>query len=128
MNMVLHHIGIACEDIGPALADIRLTHDVLEESGIIHDPAQDANLCLVRTGNGVTFELISGPQVQRFVKNRTTYYHVCYAVNDLDRALGQFTTGGSVICSPPKPAALFGGQRVAFVMTVFGLVELLGSA
>ena len=128
MSMVLHHIGIACKDIQIALEDMRRTHDVVGTSDIVYDSLQDAHLCMVHTRNGVTYELISGGQVERLVKKQITYYHVCYAVADLDRSLAEFTANGAILCSPPKPAELFNGRRVAFVLTGFGMVELLEEA
>ena len=126
--MLLHHIGIACEDLPAALEEIRRTHDVTSHSEVIFDPLQGAHLCMIHTANGADFELISGPQVDRLVKNRVTYYHVCYQVPKLESAIERMIAGGAIVVSPPKPAVLFDGRRVAFLLTGFGLVELLEDA
>jgi|SRR5215471_9400416 len=123
--MDFHHIGIACHDIAQTLNSIRRFHNVSQESAIIHDPHQDADVCLVSLAGGPVLELVTGPQVAGLIKNHITYYHVCYVVDDLEQSIAEASKSEAVLCSPPKPAPLFQGRRVAFLFTPAGMVELL---
>ena len=125
MEMQFHHIGIACSDIASALSSLSSLYEVTSHTPVIYDSLQDAQLCLIRTNNGLTFELVSGGQAIGFIKKHMAYYHVCYTVTDLDAAIEQLTTSGAMLFVPPKPAILFDGRRVAFLMTNIGMMELL---
>ena len=55
-------------------------------------------------------------------------YHLCYTTMDLDHTLDRIEQSGlrPFEVSPPKPAVLFGGERVSFYMILgLGLIELI---
>jgi len=102
-----------------------LTHKGTKRTPTVYDELQQASLCLVTTAEGVTFELVSGKYTAGFVKKGIAYYHVCYSVPDLERTIDELAGAGAMLFVPPKPAVLFGGRRVAFLMTRIGMIELL---
>lgn len=120
-----HHIGIACADIDAATRFVQQAFHIVSDSGTIFDPEQRANVRLFNEGQPGAVELVSGPVVASFVRRRISYYHVCYTTEDLEATLAESKRVGAMVLSPPKPAVLFGGRRVAFVHTPFGLVEFL---
>ena len=123
--MQIHHIGIACADIEKAFVALTLTHKGTKRTQTVYDELQQASLCLVTTAEGVTFELVSGKCTAGLVKKGITYYHVCYSVPDLERSINELARVGAMLFVPPKPAVLFGGRRVAFLITTVGMTELL---
>lgn len=124
--MKLHHIGIATKSIPKTLEYLKKKFDVVEESDTVYDPNQDAELLMLTMSDGHMIELISGAVVETFVKKRQYLYHLCYSVDSIDSAIENHFSG-DVVLSEPKPAVLFGGKRVVFIMTKIGLVELLES-
>lgn len=129
LGYVLHHIGVACRDIEEAAEYMKCTHSVLDDSGTVYDPEQGAYVRLFKVDDdGAAIELVSGPAVASVVRRGQSYYHVCYAVPDIREAIAKAKRAGAVEVSPPKPAILFGGRRVAFVYTAIGLVEFLESS
>ena len=126
-----HHIGIACADIGLCKNFIKSLTDVADESEIIFDENQNASLCLLTLRSGVRLELVSGPMVADLVKKGITYYHTCYSVPDIEKAISLLKkplpggTGGVTTISEIKPGKLFNGQRAVFLYTPIGIVELL---
>ena len=122
--MKIHHIGIVCKNIEKSVADYKKYFNVVEESITVYDAQQKANLCMLKTDTGLDVEFISGEQVAHMAKG-ITYYHVCYLVENLEEAINDFLNNGAVIVSEPKPAILFGGKRVAFLLIRSGLIELL---
>ena len=123
--MKIHHVGIVCKKIEKAIRDYKSLYNVTEQSEIVYDELQKANLCLLKTDTGLDVEFICGEQVANLLKARITYYHLCYTVENLEAEILRFEENGSLVVSDPKPAILFGGKRVAFLMTSTGLVELL---
>lgn len=123
--MILHHIGIACDDIEKMLVFIKGVYNVISVSEIVYDQKQDANVCMVHIDGGQAIELVSGKQVANILKNKISLYHVCYEVKDLAETLDKFVKNGSMIISRPKEAVLFGNRKVAFVFSPAGITEFI---
>ena len=123
--MNFHHIGVACKSIENEIETIKKIHSISSISDIVYDIEQDANLCLIKTNNGINIELISGGIVRNILKKRIQYYHICFEVNDLINEINRFVSCGAIVISEPKKAILFNNLKVAFLYTSYGLVELL---
>jgi methylmalonyl-CoA/ethylmalonyl-CoA epimerase len=123
----VHHIGIACRDL---MAVRDWVHDIFSvtlDSGVVHDPLQDADLCLLSIENDFALELVSGRVVEGMLRRRSSYYHLCYEVDEITETISSLQTGGCRLISGPVPAVLFGGRPVAFLLSPLGLLELLGA-
>lgn len=123
--MKIHHIGIACKNINKAIKAYSSMYNVVGVSEIVHDDLQNADLCILKTDNGLDVEFISGEQVASLLKSRINYYHLCYSTECIEQEIARFEEKGCVVVSDLKPAILFGGKRVAFLMTPTGLIELV---
>lgn len=120
------HIGIACEDILLCKNFIKSAMDVVSESETIFDENQNAFLCLLTLRGGVELELISGPVVANIVKKGVTYYHTCYGVPNIEKAIAVLKSEHkATVISEIKPGKLFNGRRAVFLYTPIGIIELL---
>ncbi len=122
--MKFHHTGIACKSIPETLEYVKKHFDVEKVSDTVFDPLQNAELCMITMTDGYQIELISGEVVKTFLKRNQLLYHICYSVEDIDKAIAEFKED-SLVLSEPKEAVLFGGERVVFIMTAVGLIELV---
>jgi methylmalonyl-CoA/ethylmalonyl-CoA epimerase len=122
-----HHVGIACRSIEPVRRWVHDTHDVISDSGVVHDPLQRADLCLLSLNGSLAIELVSGEAVLGLLKRAQSYYHMCYEVDDIDAAARTLTASRCRLIREPAPAVLFDGRRVCFALGPAGLVELLES-
>ena|SRR5579871_2604074 len=123
--MHFHHVGIACRNIEEEARNIAAIHEVREQSPLVFDPAQNAELMLLTLADGTRLELVAGPQVETFLKKKITYYHLCFEVSDIHAAIENLLQTGAILLSPPKPALLFDGREVAFLQVSYGMIELL---
>lgn len=123
--MKLHHLGIACRDIPDTLAELRRILPVTGHSETVHDPAQNADLCMVEVRDSAPVELIAGPMVEKIVRKGISLYHTCWEVPDIDAALAGYPPESVTVISESREAVLFGGRRVIFLSTPLGLLELL---
>jgi len=123
--MTFHHVGIACKDILRELQKIRKIHTITEQSDIVFDPLQEVSLCLITLEDGFRMELVSGKTVERYTRQGTTSYHLCYETDDIVADISKLTANGAILASPLKPAILFGGKQVAFLLVSYGLIELV---
>lgn len=120
------HVGVACEDITLCKDLIQRTMDVETVSKTVFDERQNASVCLLTLRGGVTLELISGPVVANILKKGMTYYHTCYGVADLEKAISFLKTEyNATVISEIKPGKIFNGRRVVFLYTPIGIIELL---
>ena len=119
--MKFHHIGIATNDIEKSLNFLKNQFKIVSISKKIFDEKQNAYLMLVKTED-MTYELVSGEMVKNLIKKNITYYHICYEVKNLEKAIKQID---GILVSPPKEAILFNNRKVAFLITPLGLIELL---
>lgn len=120
-----HHVGIACNDIEAAALYVNRAYHVRTDTGTVYDPIQDAYVRLFNEGTPGAIELVAGPAVATLLKRNTSYYHICYATPDIELTIQRAAAAGAMCVSPPQPAILFGGRRVAFVYTMLGLVEFV---
>lgn len=120
--MRFHHIGIATKNIDKTLKWVIDTYDVIEVSEKVYDPNQNAYLVMIKTKD-INIELVSGEVVEKFIAKNITYYHICYEVIDIEKAIKEFKN--SFVISKPKKAILFNNRKVAFLLTPIGIVELL---
>ncbi len=123
--MKIHHIGIVCKNIEKAVREYGKLFEIVEQSPVVYDDLQRAQLCMVKTNTGLDVEFISGEQVEGLLKQKVSYYHLCYSVSDIENEISRFEGNGALTISAPKPAVLFGGKRVAFMLTKSGLIEFV---
>jgi len=123
--MQLHHIGVACRDIGEEIAQLSRVHDIVSQTPVVNDPEQDAQLVLLTLSDGTRIELVAGPQVETLVKKNIGLYHLCFEVPDIEAEIDRLVGEGARLITPPKPAVLFDGRMVAFLYVAYGMIELL---
>lgn len=123
--MIFHHVGIACKNISQELQKIKKIHLVIDETEIVYDKLQDANLCMITIEGGFKMEFVSGKPVYDFVKKGIRNYHLCYECEDINSEIEQLIANGAILVSTTKPAILFGGKLVAFLFVSYGLIELV---
>ncbi len=123
--MKFHHIGIATKDIESLIKKLTKQLDIKKVSEIIYDSNQEANLCMLTTGDDLKIELISGKVVQNLVKKRQFLYHTCYLVKNIEQKIEELVSEGALLVREPREAVLFNNRKVAFLMWDLGLIEIL---
>ncbi|GAA6323873.1 VOC family protein [Fusobacterium ulcerans] len=123
--MKFHHIGICCKNIKEEIENIKKIHQVKSVSEVIYDKKQEAELCILEIENGLKMELISGKQVENLLKKRITYYHICYEVENITEDKEKLIKNGAFLLSGEKEAVLFSNRKVCFLMTSYGMIELV---
>lgn len=133
MNLKLHHIGIAVEDIARAAEDHRRRLGCEPVGGVVHDPVQTALIQFLRVPGGSTLiELVApdGPKskLAAAVKKGGGINHLCYSTDDIEAACRSLAEDGMVVFQDPTPAVAFSGRRIAWLMgEAWYLTELVES-
>ena len=123
-----HHVGVAVPDIRAAAEQFSTLFGAVPESEIFHDPSQGVRGQFFRLGD-LRLELLE-PAAQpspldSLLKRGIALYQICHEVEDLDAELVRLRKAGATVLSEPKPAVAFDDRRVAFVMSLGLVVELL---
>ena len=132
-SLSFHHIGLLTGQ--PELAINRLRQLGYLPGETVFDPEQEVLLCMcVGANNELPIELVTptpnNQSLSRLLKRRDDYmYHICFTTSNIKEGITALSIGKSdciAEITPPKPAVLFGGRRVAFyVVPGLGLIELL---
>jgi methylmalonyl-CoA/ethylmalonyl-CoA epimerase len=123
--MKFHHVGIACKNIEEETQHVSAIHGIIKKSPVVFDKEQNAELILLTLADGTHLELISGKQVETFLKKNITYYHLCFEVDDIHSEIERLLKENAIMISAPKPAPLFDNREVAFLHVSYGIIELL---
>jgi len=97
------------------------------DSKLIKDAVQGVRVSFVHPADPASpaIELIepSGPcsHLEPFLARGGGLHHLCFEVPDLEEALSAVRDQNKLV-KPPCPAVAFGGRRIAWVCTRFGLL------
>lgn len=128
-ELVFHHMGIACRDIGK-------TREFYVGMGyvpadVVDDPLQHVKVCFLEKEGAPRIELLApldeqSPVLRSLESSGVSPYHICYQVNDLDEAINGLRQQRFLLVSGPVPACAMGDRRIAFLYQKHtGLIELV---
>ena len=120
--MKLHHIGIASDDIDSAIQRHRALFNLHPITEVVKDPVQKVLAVLLSAPEApVPIEIVApltdDSPLANILKKGIRIYHLCYLVEDIEKALEYARKQNSVIVSKPSPAKLYNGRRIAFIYT-----------
>ncbi len=132
-GLTFHHLGLAVPN--STAASLFLTAQGYLSTATVFDPLQSADLAMWRHPTAPDVEVIcpSPPGEGAVatilaVRPDGLVYHLCYTTQDLDDSLDRLEQAGLrafEVCAP-KPAVLFGGERVSFYVVLgWGLIEII---
>lgn len=105
----------------------------LHVSEQIADPIQQVKVCFAEMPGGAVIELVEpltdkSPVNKIINSQRGGLYHLCYEVDDLDKAIAEFREKRCLPLGKPVPAVAFDGRRIVFLFTPNrDLIELVES-
>ncbi len=126
-NSTLHHIGFAFQSISRVLDGFGASMSAHSNGEIIHDPLQNVRVTFLKSSSSEPLlELVEpagpGSPVSKFVEQGGGLHHLCYEVGVLEEQLAFARLQGGVVVKRPLPAVAFGGRRIAWVLTKYGLL------
>jgi methylmalonyl-CoA/ethylmalonyl-CoA epimerase len=125
-----HHIGVASRDLDVA-ERMYAPFGYRRERPDFFDPLQGVHGRFI-VGGGPRLELLRNEAepgaLTPYLKRGTSYYHLGYEVDDLDRACRSLEAAGAKHLMGPLPAVAYGGRTVYFhVLPNASLIELIGA-
>lgn len=124
----MHHIGFVVASIEEVVAGFAQSVGALWDGKIVHDPLQCVRVTFLRSrlDTDPLVELVepAGKEspVVEFLTRGGGLHHVCYEVHALDAQLALSRSLGGLIARNAVPAVAFGGRRIAWVYTKYGLL------
>ncbi len=128
-DFIFHHIGVAVKSI-------EKTAHIYEQgsytrSSITFDPIQNVYICWLKKEGVPLIELLepadeTSPVCKILEKNGVTPYHMCYIVDNIEKAILELRKQRYVQVSQPVVAVAINGSRVCFMFNKnVGLIELV---
>jgi len=127
--MRVHHYGFATNDLKASIRTFRLLGYRVGKP--ILDPTQKVYVAFVHREGESPIELVAdatpdGPTKGLLSKVGNGLYHICYEVDDLDRAIEDLRQKRFLLRHSPAEATAFDGRRIAWMYNWdVGLIELL---
>lgn len=118
---LLHHLGFVVSSISAVAEEFAASVSARWDGEIIHDPIQRVRVAFFSPADTrvPVLELVEPASdvspVNDFLKKQSGFHHVCYEIDDLEKALREAWGAGLVIVSDPAPAVAFSGRRIAWV-------------
>ena len=122
-SMKLNHLGFAVRNIDEALLVYEKAFGYKKLSGPFDDPIQKVSVCFIGSGipGELPIELVAplgdDSPVHKILAKGNGIYHVCYEVDDIEKAVAEMRAQGCVVVSKPVPAVAFEGRKIAWFYT-----------
>jgi len=129
INFSFHHLGYATNSIEKTVVLFQLMGYVPSEK--VTDTIQNVNIVLLSHKNSPFIELVepigdNSPVVNIIRKNGVTPYHICYEVEDINKAIYYLRKQGFISIFNPVPAVVFGNRLICYLYNKnIGLIELV---
>jgi methylmalonyl-CoA/ethylmalonyl-CoA epimerase len=118
-----HHVGFVVASISNSVRGFTSMLQADWDEQVFHDPNQGVRVAFLksRRAGDPLWELVEPANeqspVQSFAAKGGGLHHVCYVVDNLEKALTDARALGAVIARKPTPAVAFGGRRIAWIYT-----------
>ncbi len=130
-SLRLHHVGYVVSDIESSARGFMHSLGMTWDGAIYEDPIQRVKVTFLETGPACAqIELVAPAKadspVTKFLAKGGGQHHLCYQVEDIEKALAVFKSRKASVVQRPCPAVAFEGRRIAWLITRERLViELL---
>lgn len=131
--MKFHHIGVATANLEKSVKSYESLGYALAPPEFFSDPIQRVRIAFVAMQESPLIELVApldetSPIHDILKKSRTTPYHTCYEVTDIEAKCKELQKLRFGLVVKPVEAVAFQKRRVCFLYHAhIGLVELLES-
>lgn len=121
--MRLHHVGIVTDDMKSGIQHHKALFNLHPVTKVMNDLNQKVAVVLLSTAEqeGISIELVApltkASPVSNILKKGTRLYHICFEVDDIEKALNNARKQGAIVVSRTSQAKLYKGKRIAFVYT-----------
>ncbi len=126
----IDHIGYAVNDI--ALTARHYTEAGWQLSDIMEEPAQNVKVAFLTKEGFPTIELVApggngkDPVSNILKRSGVTPYHMCYEVDDIEKAMEDLYEEGFVPLFMPVEAVAMGGRKICYMRSLeVGTIELV---
>lgn len=126
-----HHIGVATKKMDRSIKSYQELGYELQDNRTIHDPIQNVMIAFMHRLGHPLIELVSpldetSPVFNILKKMKTTPYHTCYEVGNIEESIQELKNKKFVIVQQPVQAIAFDNRLISFLYhRDIGLVELL---
>ena len=128
-SLTLHHIGVVVHRIAEGLELYRALRFCVT-TPVFTDPIQRVRVQFINPGADTLIELIEPLQpdspVSNFLSKRGPgLHHLCYLVDNINRACECVREQGGIVTCEPVAAVAFQGKRIAFAYWHGSIIEFL---
>jgi methylmalonyl-CoA/ethylmalonyl-CoA epimerase len=128
--MIIDHICFAVKDIETAITQWTGAFEYEQMTEIVTNTRQQVKVVFLNREQSVTIKLIEplpeNESVMNFVKKGGGFHHLCFKCEDMEQQIKELNDRGLITLVAPQPGEAFENEKIAFLLTRFGVnVELI---
>lgn len=128
--MLIDHICFAVRELESAIPQWTRAFDYKQLTEIVTNTRQQVKVVFLSKDESVTIKLIEpleeNESVMNFVKRGGGFHHLCFKCADMDQQIGELNEKGLITLVAPQPGEAFENEKIAFMLTRFGVnIELI---
>ena len=128
--MVIDHICFAVRELESAIPQWTRAFEYKQLTEIVTNTRQQVKVVFLSKDESVTIKLIEpleeNESVMNFVKRGGGFHHLCFRCADMDQQIGELNEKGLITLVAPQPGEAFENEKIAFMLTRFGVnIELI---
>ncbi len=128
--MTVDHICFAVKDIRTGIKNWQKAFGYKQMTEVVNNSRQKVKVVFLSKEDSITVKLIEpfsdNGSVQNFVNKGGGFHHLCFKCDDLDDQMADLKDKGLITLVEPQPGEAFENERIAFMLTRFGInIELI---
>ncbi len=128
--MVIDHICFAVKDLRKAIENWSSFFGYRQMTEIVSNSRQQVHVVFLTKENSITIKLIEpfkeNQSIKKFVSKGGGFHHLCFKCSNLEEKMDELSGKGLITLVAPQPGEAFENEKIAFMLTRFGLnLELI---
>ena len=128
--MIIDHICFAVKDIRKGIEEWRSTFGYHQFTEQVTNSRQQVKVVFLAKPGSIDVKLIEpmkeNKNIMNFVDRGGGFHHLCFKCNDIESSIEELSSKGVMTMVPPQPGEAFENEKIAFLLTKFGVnVELI---
>ncbi len=128
--MIVDHMCFAVKDLRKAIENWSNVFGYRQMTEVVANSRQQVHVVFLTKENSITIKLIEpfkeNQSVRKFVSKGGGFHHLCFKCSNLEEKMDELNGKGLITLVAPQTGEAFENEKIAFMLTRFGLnLELI---
>lgn len=123
--MIIDHICFAVKNLDKGIKNWEEAFEYKQITEIVANKRQKVRVVFLGKEDSITVKLIEpfedNASMSEFVKKGGGFHHLCFRCDNVEEQMKEMKKKGSIILVHPQSGEAFEDERIAFMLTKFGI-------